>query len=78
MLLHRKKFVKIDSKSIPYYAAALLLTATIVAPLLGRMEPQVIFGLSNQFWSGFIGASSLGGMIIILALSLSNQKTSKS
>lgn len=70
--------MKIDSKSIPYYAVALLLIATIVAPLLGRMEPQVIFGLSNHFWSGFIGASSLGGMIIILALSLSNQKTSKS
>ncbi|WP_032096393.1 MULTISPECIES: hypothetical protein [unclassified Alteromonas] len=70
--------MKIDSKSIPYYAAALLLIATIVAPLLGRMEPQVIFGLSNHFWSGFIGASSLGGMIIILVFSLSNQKISKS
>ena len=70
--------MKIDSKSLPYYAAALIPIPTIIAPLLGHMEPQVIFGLSNQFWSGFIGASSLGGMIIILALLLNNQKPSKS
>lgn len=66
--------MKIENKSISTVLVGLIPLPTIVAPLLASMEPQVIFGLSNFFWSGFVGGSSIVGMIILLALSNRNPK----
>ena len=66
--------MKIENKSISTVLVGLIPLPTIVAPFLAGMEPQMIFGLSNSFWSGFVGGSSIVGMIILLALSNRNQK----
>jgi putative solute:sodium symporter small subunit len=41
---------------------------TFCAPFLANMEPQLIFGMSNSFWAGFIGALSVMLMILSLVL----------
>lgn len=66
--------MKIENKSISTVLVGLIPLPTIVVPLLAGMEPQMIFGLSNSFLSGFVGGSSIFGMIILLALSNRNQK----
>ena len=58
--------MRIENKSKMIILATLIPLATIIAPLLSNMEPQVIFGISNSFWAGFIGGSSLVGMIFLL------------
>ncbi|WP_299269366.1 hypothetical protein [uncultured Psychrosphaera sp.] len=59
--------MKIENKSFTAAWVSLLLLLAVVVPLLANMEPQMIFGLSNSFWSGFVIGSSILGMIILIA-----------
>jgi hypothetical protein len=65
--------MKIENKSKMTILATLIPLPTIFVPLLANMETQIIFGLSNSFWAGFIGASSIVGMIFLLAVRSGNQ-----
>jgi hypothetical protein len=65
MIINIGKYnMKFDRKSSVVICISLLPLPIIISPSIANVEPQVIFGLSNLFWSGFITGSAIGGMII--------------
>lgn len=47
--------------------AILVILLTVIIPMLFNMESQGVFGLSNSFLAGFIGVSSIFGLLWLVS-----------
>ena len=54
------------------------LIPTVIAPIIARNNSSdFLFGLSSDYWAGFIGAAGVGIMLVVLAAHFKKQKADR-
>ena len=51
------------------------LIPAVIPPIIARSNSiDFLFGLSSDYWAGFIGAAGVGMMLVVLSLHFEKQK----
>ncbi|MBB5211955.1 hypothetical protein HNQ53_002180 [Microbulbifer hydrolyticus] len=54
------------------------LIPTVIAPIVARSNSSdFLFGLSSDYWAGFIGAAGVGMMLVVLSLHFKKQRAAR-